>query len=208
MEAGHIRHKPDRNEMQRINVDQENAGQDEVETATSPTSERFFRFLDLPPEIRNIVYSYSTVYRAEADHLRVSKCLPNLRQPPITRVNRQIRNECLAIFYEMHHFSLNLNVRFEKLAGGGYKIIPAAEGQASLQSFHEMIQAFAPSPKNTLQMSNLRFLPSLTVQINVIRHDIGLGCLGFHMSSTDETTIASLAVRGLDWNCHGSVKGA
>lgn len=108
----------------------------------------------------------------------------------------------------MHHFSLNLNVRFEKLAEGIYRIIPAAEDQASLQSFHEMIQAFAPSPKNTLQMSNLRFLPSLTVKVKVIRRDMGLGCLGFRMSSADKTNIASLAVRGLDWNCNGSVNWA
>lgn len=144
-------------------------------------------------------------YASEADLVgRAFNSLPNLRQPPIAQVNRQIRHECLHIFYEMFRFSFDLNVRSEELADEPY-LLPAPEDIASLRSFHEMIQAFAPSPKNTLQVSNLCFLSSLTVRVNVKGCYGDLGCIGFRMTSADEGNLASLDVCDLDWNCRKAV---
>lgn len=156
-----------------------------------------------------MVYQYGTTYLSEVDELsRVHKGLPSLRQPPITQVNRQIRQECLHIFYNMFHFSLELNVRSEDRTEFVAILIPASEDQVSLQSLHDTIQAFAPTPKNMLQMSNLRFLSSLTINITYQRSEENLGCLGFQMNSADETNFASLAVRDLDWDCRDAVRTA
>lgn len=163
-----------------------------------------------------MVYRYAGTYSVEPDTFRVpepilgeTKALPNLRQPPITRVNRQIRHECLHIFYEMFNFLFDLNVRSEEVAGQERVILhPASENQASLQSFHEMIQAFAPSPTNMLHTSNLRFLSNLWIRITLKGHDEDLGSIGFSMTSADNTDYNSLAVRDLDWNCRKAVLSA
>lgn len=156
-----------------------------------------------------MIYQYGTTYVSEADELsRVHKGLPSLRQPPITQVNRQIRQECLHIFYNLFHFSFELAVRSEEDTESLEILIPASEGQVSLQSLHKTIQSFAPTPKNMLQTSNLRFLSNLTITITFKEDDEDLGCLGFHMTSADETNFASLAVRGLDWNCRDAVRTA
>lgn len=150
---------------------------------------------------------YDTTYVPEAELIgHAFDSLPNLRQPPITRVNRQIRDECLHIFYEMFHFSFDLKVRSEEVPGQERVILhPASEDQASLQSFHEMIQAFAPGPRDMLHVSILRFLSSLTINVTLKGQDEDRGRIGFHMTSADETNFASLAVRGLNWNCRNAV---
>lgn len=156
-----------------------------------------------------MVYQYGTTYLSQVDELsRVHKGLPSLRQPPITQVSRQIRQECLHIFYNMFSFSFELNVRSEEDTGLVAILIPASEDQVSLQSLQDTIGAFAPTPKNMLQMSNLHFLSNLTITIAFKEDDEDLGCLGFHMTSADETNFASLAVRGLDWNCRDAVRTA
>lgn len=189
------------------------------ESTACLSSRNHFRFLDLPAEIRNMVYRYAGTYSVNPDAIRVAlpdllvdtveKARPNLRQPPITRVNRQIRHECLHIFYEMFNFMFNLNVRSEEVAGEQRVILhPASENQASLQSFYEMIQAFAPSPTNMLHISNLHFLAVLMIKITLKGHDEDLGSIAFRMTSADETDFNSLAVHGLDWNCREAVLSA
>lgn len=109
----------------------------------------------------------------------------------------------------MFHFSLGLDVRSEEVSGKPRtRLFPASENQVSLKSLHEIIQAFAPSPKNMLKISNLRFLSSLTINITLKGQEEDLGRIGFHMTSADETNSASLAVRGLDWNNPGDVLDA
>ncbi|KAG6368809.1 hypothetical protein INS49_003025 [Diaporthe citri] len=234
MEADNIRHKPSMDETGRKSVDQEGTGQEEVkslinaiqvqpnvvnamsESTACLSSRNHFRFLHLPAEVRNMVYRNDDTYGVSYDPTSgpepvdsVGKSLPELWQPPITRVNRQIRQECLDIFYDMFYFLFNLNVRSEEVAGEERVILhPASEGQASLQSFHEMIQAFAPSPTNMLRTSNLRFLSNLIINITLKGPDEDLGSIGFHMTSADKTDFNSLAVRGLDWNCRNAVLSA
>lgn len=109
----------------------------------------------------------------------------------------------------MFRFSFNLNVRSEEVAGEERLILhPASQNQVSLQSFHEMIQAFAPSPTNMSHTSTLRFLSNLIINITLKGHDEDRGSIGFHMTSADHTNFNSLAVRGLDWNDRNAVLSA
>ncbi|KAK7736003.1 hypothetical protein SLS63_003521 [Diaporthe eres] len=116
MEADNIPHKPTMDQTGRKIVDQDGAGQQEVKTLSNAiqvqpngvtamsestaclSSRNHFCFLDLPAEIRNMVYQYAGTYSVSPDAIRIAlpdllvdtveKARPNLRQPPITRVNR------------------------------------------------------------------------------------------------------------------------
>jgi len=67
-----------------------------------------FRFLDLPGEIRNEVYSLLVV---QDDPISLyTKNVPIL--PALTRVNRQVRNEARKVYYLQNTFQLRLNGTF------------------------------------------------------------------------------------------------
>lgn len=60
------------------------------------------KFLDLPREIRDIIYEYAV---RSPHNLAVAR-----RQPRITRVSRQVREETLAMFYEKNEFVVFLGI--------------------------------------------------------------------------------------------------
>ncbi|KAK5699495.1 hypothetical protein LTR97_005623 [Elasticomyces elasticus] len=69
-----------------------------------------FRLLDLPRELRDAIYSYTTV---ADDHLLLSgpckhEDWPTAVQPAITRVNRQVSQESLPIFYGDNTFEAHM----------------------------------------------------------------------------------------------------
>ncbi|KAK3636523.1 hypothetical protein LTR56_014149 [Elasticomyces elasticus] len=69
-----------------------------------------FRLLDLPRELRDVIYRYATV---EDEHLLLSgPCThqdwPKAVQPAITRVNRQLRHEILPMFYTENTFEAHI----------------------------------------------------------------------------------------------------
>ncbi|KAK5686568.1 hypothetical protein LTS10_002688 [Elasticomyces elasticus] len=69
-----------------------------------------FRLLDLPRELRDAIYSYATVVD---EHLLLSgpckhEDWPTAVQPAITRVNRQVRQESLPIFYGDNTFEAHM----------------------------------------------------------------------------------------------------
>ncbi|KAF7198520.1 hypothetical protein HII31_00259 [Pseudocercospora fuligena] len=69
-----------------------------------------FRLLDLPPELRNRIYEYVVV---EENILIPSICHHRERtyavQPAITKVNRQIRDESLSVFYGCNKFEVHVH---------------------------------------------------------------------------------------------------
>ncbi|KAK4627078.1 hypothetical protein CLAFUW4_04406 [Fulvia fulva] len=70
-------------------------------TAPEPAARgTYFRFLDLPPELRNRTYSFAFSYdRTQA------RSLADLKFPGITQANEQLRQECLAsLFVESSFF--------------------------------------------------------------------------------------------------------
>lgn len=86
-----------------------------VNTGPSPipsreSQETMSPLLRLPAEIRNMIYEAMV----EADCGCVPPCakglvpLSTLSEPPLTRVNRQLRQECLAVFYAKTRFSMSV----------------------------------------------------------------------------------------------------
>lgn len=67
-----------------------------------------FRFLDLPAEIRNRVYSY---YFATSD-TKPQYNLVNYRDPPITLACKQLRRESLPIFFSECTFLLTIGANY------------------------------------------------------------------------------------------------
>lgn len=69
------------------------------------------RLLSLPPELRNRIYEY--VVTSEDCLLIPSICkhrdLPSAEQPGLTRVNRQLRKESLAMFYTQNIFTAHIH---------------------------------------------------------------------------------------------------
>lgn len=74
-----------------------------------------FRFLDMPPELRNRVYEHSFAGRAIV-FLAFSKSRTYTqadrapRFPAVTAVSRQVRKESLSLCYSYHRFMLNLAI--------------------------------------------------------------------------------------------------
>jgi len=63
-----------------------------------------FRFLELPPELRNRVYSH-LISSPEVDVWRY-------RVPPIARTSKQLRRETLSIFCSTARFTMSVGTRF------------------------------------------------------------------------------------------------
>ncbi|TKA72565.1 hypothetical protein B0A49_06034 [Cryomyces minteri] len=63
-----------------------------------------FPFLKLPPELRNVIYNLALV---ECHTVRML-VRPMTKQPALARVCRQVRNECLPIYYGNNHFQRDL----------------------------------------------------------------------------------------------------
>lgn len=71
-------------------------------------------FLRLPPEIRNIIYKEVLIQPGcgcARPHPTRPLPLCTLAQPPLTRVNRQIREECLPVYYGSNTFSVFVRTR-------------------------------------------------------------------------------------------------
>jgi len=70
--------------------------------------------LSLPFELREMIFDYATYCDSADLHIGFqtlvpSTCTPNAVQPPVTRVNKQIRSESLATFYRSNSFVLCLH---------------------------------------------------------------------------------------------------
>lgn len=70
-----------------------------------------FRFLDLPPELRNRIYEYCVT--SPDDLLLPAACRhssePQAVQPPITRTCRQVRGEALPLFNQLNVFRAHIH---------------------------------------------------------------------------------------------------
>lgn len=99
----------------------------------------------------------------------------DMRQPPITRVNRQLRYETLPIFYHTGNFSVDF-AYFPEYHDDPFK---------NWDRIFNMLFASMHGPGNTLQASNLRFLSYLNFSIQTgSAYFFGLAKVGFTMSSS------------------------
>ncbi|KAK4892302.1 hypothetical protein LTR27_009136 [Elasticomyces elasticus] len=80
---------------------------------------RPLQFMELPAEIRSLIFEYAVSYEAwpcydiTTIHLQGMRCTDSrygtpAAQPPITRVSRQVREETLAMFNGVNHFLIEL----------------------------------------------------------------------------------------------------
>lgn len=69
-----------------------------------------FRFLDLPPEIRNRIYSY--VILGPTGTLTLN--LANFKEPAITAVSHQVRNESLPVMFAECNFNIVVGSNLRK----------------------------------------------------------------------------------------------
>lgn len=80
----------------------------DLKRPTNPSFRRCqtpFRFLDLPPETRNEIYFWSSL-----DHKPLR--LKNFLTPSISRVSRQLRHECLPVFFKINSFVAEVRSTF------------------------------------------------------------------------------------------------
>lgn len=95
MESGNIMS----NSMVGMNKDQEIREAEE-------TKQQHFRFLDLPPELRNRVYNYALVEKKGT----VIPITPDLEPPALLSTSKQVREESLQIWYRQNR-NQNLQLR-------------------------------------------------------------------------------------------------
>lgn len=197
MDAEAVCHAKDDNKLEHDKMHQVKAGSVEP-----------FRFLDLPPEVRNKIYQSCV---CEAPGLYKDDLFPelppifhDLRQAPITRVNKQIRDETLPIFYGNHKFLIEL----PELPWDWEHIGPRREDyQDPTELLLKRLSAFAPGEDSNLQANSLRFLSELTVSLEMEDSwQWRLRSLGFVMSTCSEEPVSDntwehyLKITGLDWN--------
>lgn len=71
-----------------------------------------FRLCDLPPELRNIIYSYYFDSVVELNNARLK------HQPPISCVSRILRRETLPLFFERFAFTFECSQHANRLVAG------------------------------------------------------------------------------------------
>ncbi|KAK3657572.1 hypothetical protein LTR56_002347 [Elasticomyces elasticus] len=75
---------------------------------------RPLQFLELPAEIRNCIYEFALKFRNEhtEDSIKMGGLLSNdhkdARQPAITMISRQVREDTLAMYYGINRFVVEL----------------------------------------------------------------------------------------------------
>ena len=77
-----------------------------------PTGSEPCYFAELPAELKNTIYQTILVDRYEIQ-IKVEEAWNSAKQPPLTRVSRQIRSETLPIFYGSNRFSFEVSAANE-----------------------------------------------------------------------------------------------
>lgn len=112
-----------------------------------------FRFLRLPPEIRNKIYYDALITRTQA-HWYSSAV-----QPALTRVNRQLRAEALPIYYRENIINFD---------------IQADTPQKWVDTAREIIDAFGGSSSGFPDSSNFRYITHLHLEFHTdVRYLLG-----------------------------------
>lgn len=145
-------------------------------------------------------------------------------QPPITRVNRQLRRETLEIFYSEHPFHLEMVFPRDNwiyfAVPFRFKTLNEKWNRGQLDpgyGISRLLRRFTPRLGATIQPSNLRFLTQLSVAMEVpLQYSLG-SRLMFTMSATvidikkdveRPAFWACVKTDYLDWNDRGEVRAA
>jgi len=75
----------------------------------TPYQTRPFRFLDLPPELREVIYSLAMAPFPPIDTAAIPDTPDRVVIPTIAQVSRTVREEALAIFYRQRPVHISLH---------------------------------------------------------------------------------------------------
>lgn len=78
-------------------------------STTAPAARNPFRFLDLPPELRNRVYELA-LHEQDPEPVTFTHGDINKHQPALAYVSQQLRDEALDIWYGCNKFTLIVRV--------------------------------------------------------------------------------------------------
>ncbi|KAG8157470.1 hypothetical protein KVR01_012854 [Diaporthe batatas] len=203
-------------------MEDETAGEAEDNTRPTKAGEEEYRvletalekpspFLQLAPEVRNMVYQHSCIYETpDSERMLDPLTFPNLRQAPITRVNKQIRKETLPIFYGNHDFFIIIRMPsvLDEILHGSHD---------PFKHVWQMLHSFATAPaliaKGDMQTSSLTSLSQLSFRLDDSQYlsEDDIGMLGFTMSSKDlicQDGDFAIETENLDWDRFSNVKKA
>jgi len=69
---------------------------------------KHFRFLDLPPELRNYIYELALIHSTDTKPLKIyRRRRPSQGHRQLLGVSKQLRHEALLIYYSQNHFLFN-----------------------------------------------------------------------------------------------------
>jgi hypothetical protein len=108
-------------------------------------------FFDLPPEVRDMIYAYFPYLAA----IHINQDPAKLMQPNVTKVNRQMREEALNVFYGRNKFVLDVR---------GWKHDSYPRRWTPFEVFIHWIMAIGD--ENTARIRNLTFI-SHSFRVNV-----------------------------------------
>ncbi|KAK3657571.1 hypothetical protein LTR56_002346 [Elasticomyces elasticus] len=141
---------------------------------------RPLQLMELPAEIRSLIFEYAVSYEAWPDnrittihlqgmHFKDSRYGFPAVQPPITRVSRQVREETLALFYGLNHFHIELyphkTAQGHMVAANGKSWLDAI-GEKNVKTIKEVTIQYWPailkarnvSVEREMTDTNLRFV--------------------------------------------------
>ncbi|KAK5168802.1 uncharacterized protein LTR77_006111 [Saxophila tyrrhenica] len=88
-----------------------------TKTSSHSDSETPFRFLDLPPELRNRVYGYATAGQDGSTRRLASR---TLKPPAITRVSQLVRQESMPVYFDVNSSVIEVTTPHGGLRSGSF----------------------------------------------------------------------------------------
>jgi len=132
--------------------------------------EQPFRFLDLPPELRDHIYESAVYTGTLYPSTRRESSSNQATQPPITRASRQLRKESLPLFYSTNSFAMHpccVHCTCDRPNGGSCEKITGnvaasafmkwfeSIGYANIRHIHKITVFWGPSPSRSYHIVDL-----------------------------------------------------
>jgi len=151
-----------------------------------------FRLSDLPPELRNIIFSYyfDSVVEFRSVFLR--------RQPPITYASRIIRRETLPLFFERFGFTFDYSLYANRHAADPERYMSRTTAHSFALMRHFIIRARSDAELTVDFANNNNFSFKLTPPWNKCGEDHA--GIRDHISAAVDSLLQEIVTRGEAWN--------
>lgn len=146
-----------------------------VSTERKKPIQKPFRFMDLPPEIRVIIYRFAIVHKS--NHHWNSTCY-TLVPPSIARVSQKTRIEVLPIFYGENSFDIGMDI--DVIEYDEYDGPVKQDDNTKFEDFLRMCSCI-------INTGGLRYIKRLTLRYSEpVWEDMNNYLFGFELSDTEE----------------------